>query len=635
MRERSDIWKRLVRDGQFTCESVLVIGEKTYTAITAPIIDRPVMPTPLSIGKCASASLQVSVMSDKDIDTTLPIVVKARLTDGNEYSEWLEFGTFFIDQINKEYEGLVNLICYDSMLKLDQYYTFSGKLMYIPIRDVIIDIANIIGVELDERTAIHSGIINWHKDEESKFTMRQILESIAVISGGNWIITENNKLRLVPVITSPGVTYDIVDEHYNTISSTTGERIVYKHTDDEREEFTPVLGSFKTLGIMNKSLKLLSKIQSGTQQRFVNNGWSYIKGDNIEPDEYSNEYLNFKITSGEIVNIPVVVGNFSTGKDIIVKGATLTDAYNNKSSTFKTEDGYVVCAETSVSINSLTSVTARAQNLGEALSGMIYTPYEATIACFDPAAEIGDWVKIGNVRSVIYNLKLTLDTNFMCDLSAPNSNEVESLYPYPSKIDLNKIVQSNKDYAGVSISNSDGVTVTVSNNDTGVASFSLNENSISFNTIDQNGDEKPCIYYDIEKNQYHITKDVIIDGITNDTGWKEVQLSSDFFNYSMDGSNPLVYRKSGKYVEIRGAVKPSRNIEFESSTAGVIIGTVPSDFCPSATVTALCQGSNYAIWFMSVNSSGNISIARYRIGGTAKELNDSQWLPMHITYFVG
>lgn len=635
MRERSDIWKRLARDGQFTCESVLVIGEKTHTAITAPIIDRPVMPTPLSIGKCASASLQVSVMSDEDIDTSLPIVVKARLTDGNEYSEWLEFGTFFIDQINKEYEGLVNLVCYDSMLKLDQYYTFSGKLMYIPIRDVINDIASIIGVELDERTAIHSGIINWHKAEENKFTMRQILESIAAISGGNWIITENNKLRLVPVITSPGVTYDIVDEHYNTISSTKGERIVYKHTDDEREELTPVLGSFKTLGIMNKSLKLLSRTQSGTQQRFVNNGWSYIKGDSIEPDEYSDEYLNFKITSGEIVNIPVVVGNFSTGKDIIVKGATLTDAYNNKSSTFKTEDGYVVCAETSVSINSLTSVTARAQNLGEALSGMVYTPYEATTACFDPAAEIGDWVKIGNVRSVIYNLKLTLDTNFMCDLSAPNSNEVESLYPYPSKIDLNKIVQSNKDYAGVSISDSDGVTVTVSNNDTGVASFSLNESGISFNTIDQNGDEKPCIYYDIEKDKYHITKDVIIDGITNDTGWQEVQLSSDFFHYDMNGHNKLVYRKLGKFVEIRGEVKPSIDITFDSSTSSVVIGTVPSGCNPSAVVRTLCQGTGYSEWLMSVSNSGNISISRYRSGGATKVLDVNQWLPMHIVYLVG
>lgn len=635
MRERSEIWKKLARDGDFICESVLVIGEKTYTAITAPIIDRTVMPNPLSIGKCASASLQVTIRTDDELDSSLPIIVKARLTNRTEYSEWLEFGTFYIDQMSKEYDGLINVICYDAMLKLDQYYTFSGKLMYITIRDVIIDIANIIGVELDERTAIHSGIINWHKDEESQFTMRQILESIAAISGGNWIITENNKLRLVPIITSPGATYDIVDEHYNTISSTTGERIVYEHTDNEREEFTPVLGSFKTLGAMNKSLKLLNRTQSGTQLRFINNGWSYIAGDSIEPDEYSDEYLNFKIISGELVNVPVVVGSFSTGKDIIVKGATLTDAYNNKSSTFKTEDGYVVCAETSVSINSFTSVAARAQNLGEALSGMVYTPYEITTACFDPAAEIGDWVKIGNVRSVIYNLKLTLDTNFMCDLSAPNSNEVESLYPYPSKLDLNKIVRADKDYAGVSISDSNGVTVTVSNNDTGVASFSLNESGISFNTIDQNGDEKPCIYYDIEKDKYHITKDVIIDGITNDSGWEEVQLSSDFFHYDMNGHNKLVYRKFGKLVEIRGEVKPSVDITFDSSTSSVVIGSVPSGYKPSSNVRTLCQGTGYSEWLMTVNASGNISVSRYRSGGTTKVLDVNQWLPMHIVYFVG
>lgn len=77
------------------------------------------------------------------------------------------------------------------------------------------------------------------------------------------------------------------------------------------------------------------------------------------------------------------------------------------------------------------------------------------------------------------------------------------------------------------------------------------------------------------------------------------------------------------------------HITFDSSTSSVVIGTVPSGCNPSAVVRTLCQGTGYSEWLMTVNTSGNISVSRYRSGGTSKLLDVNQWLPMHIVYLVG
>lgn len=65
----------------------------------------------------------------------------------------------------------------------------------------------------------------------------------------------------------------------------------------------------------------------------------------------------------------------------------------------------------------------------------MYFPYTATKALYDPAAELGDQVKIGDmVHSVMFGAKLTLDHNFRADIQAPNSEELSAEYPYLSEI---------------------------------------------------------------------------------------------------------------------------------------------------------------------------------------------------------
>ena len=66
----------------------------------------------------------------------------------------------------------------------------------------------------------------------------------------------------------------------------------------------------------------------------------------------------------------------------------------------------------------------------------MYFPYTATKALYDPATELGDQVKIGDmVHSVLFSSKLDFDLNFRSDISAPNSESLSEEYPYLSKVE--------------------------------------------------------------------------------------------------------------------------------------------------------------------------------------------------------
>ena len=74
-------------------------------------------------------------------------------------------------------------------------------------------------------------------------------------------------------------------------------------------------------------------------------------------------------------------------------------------------------------------------DLYTAFNGLVYLPFTATKSLYDPATELGDQVKIGElVHSVMFNVKLTLDHNFRADIEAPNSEELSEEYPYLSEV---------------------------------------------------------------------------------------------------------------------------------------------------------------------------------------------------------
>lgn len=509
MRHRSPIWTKLAARGKFSVESVAEINGVTYNKISAPQIERSLMSDPLSVGNCISATLKVSILTDDVIDTTAPIKIKARLTDGNISSEWLEFGTFYVDLPDTSYEGLLTLSCYDSMLKTSQSYvddSDSEDEWPKPMKTCVEEIAYRIGVGIDPRTRINTGV-NYLVPYPSGRTMQQVLGFIGAVHGGNWIITEENLLRLIPVITSPDDTFNIIDQDYETIMTDDGYRLAYRLTGKERVETQPSAPGSELNSIIPVSRHITDELYNPI---VTSDGYYLVYGLDGSADAV-----------GGLINVPIVVGNITTGKTLVVSKVTMSDENSNTYS-YGDDSGY----EMSITSNPYASSGA-CKALYEAVKGLVYQPYTATSACYDPATELGDWVKIGDkVCSVIYTMTLSLDIDYRSDISAPNNNELSRQYPFLTEVDKlqsKDLLNADTDYAGVTLNTQDGLTVKKSgasatrsverSSSLVKAEVALNERKISLQGINADGDMEDCIFYDDSIGAYRIKSSVQIDGI--------------------------------------------------------------------------------------------------------------------------
>ena len=380
MRHRSPIWITLAQYGRFHFETKARIGTKEYTAISAPRIDRAVMSTPLTVGNCTAATLNLSILTEDNIAASAPIVILGRLTDGVNYSEWLEFGTFYINQRDTSYEGLITVDCYDAMLKANQTYLqegSSGTEWPKTMKTVVEEIAQRIGVSVDPRTQINVGG-DYIVPEPVDLTMTQVLGYIGACHGGNWIITEDNALRLVPLATAP------------TAKAVTGE--------------TPESIIPQTYYITDEN-----DLSIGTPE-----GHSLVWAINGSADPVDG-----------LTNVTAVLGQLTNGIAVTVTGITMS---NNMGGNYTagTKDGYVITIE---------SNPYASQNicnaLYEKLRGLVYEPFTASKTVYDPATELGDQIVIGTkVQSTLCTSKITMDIAFRSDITAPNSEALSAEYPY-------------------------------------------------------------------------------------------------------------------------------------------------------------------------------------------------------------
>lgn len=118
----------------------------------------------------------------------------------SERSEWLQKGVFYIDtrDAGKVY-GTLTIHGYDAMLKASpNYIDVDDESGSWPrkCRVVVEDIAYRMGVELDERTVLQDYDVGYMPLASE----REILGWIAAMHGGNWTITDEGKLRLVPLV---------------------------------------------------------------------------------------------------------------------------------------------------------------------------------------------------------------------------------------------------------------------------------------------------------------------------------------------------------------------------------------------------------------------------------------------------
>lgn len=226
----------------------------TYSQIKSAQITKSMMDK-LTIGQATSAMLDMVFRPQGTIPTAAKIECYVRLAnyepttaitdeasniiktdDGyvlaSAYSvttDWIPFGTFYIDTRETAANGLMTITAYDRMLAAEQSFPSTASSMTMSAATSYIAAA--IGVDVDSRNQIAPYSID---SPVGLYTMREVLSGIAAASGGNFVITENNKLRLIR-IASPSISENMRVVSCDVLSDvkTIGKVTLYPDTETQ------------------------------------------------------------------------------------------------------------------------------------------------------------------------------------------------------------------------------------------------------------------------------------------------------------------------------------------------------------------------------------------------------------------
>lgn len=198
------------------------IGGVTYqmTEIRSAVITQPLFKE-LSVGNACVAELEIYFWAKGIIPTMAEIKPWCRKTPT---SDWIPLGTFFIDT-RETTADLTHVVAYDSMMKSETIWTpRPGFSFPCTMQAAAQDCALSMGVTLDTRNVFQSYTISSYP--EGDYSRRDLLRDIAAAHAGNWIMTAENKLLLIPLFASlPPETNYLVAESGDAITFG-GDRIL-------------------------------------------------------------------------------------------------------------------------------------------------------------------------------------------------------------------------------------------------------------------------------------------------------------------------------------------------------------------------------------------------------------------------
>ena len=166
-----------------------------------------------TVGNCIAGQITVEMMKPKgNIPRRARLAPYVRLTNGKEHSEWLQKGVFFID--HREYSGDENermvINGYDHIILTEDEFPSSTHEWPRTDIDVVRDIASEIGTTLDSRTIqiMNKGYkINY----PAGYSMREVLENIAAMYAGSFIMSDIGELLLITMFGIPKETSYLID----------------------------------------------------------------------------------------------------------------------------------------------------------------------------------------------------------------------------------------------------------------------------------------------------------------------------------------------------------------------------------------------------------------------------------------
>ena len=213
MHTTSSTWKNLMDNPLVSKNEKLVIANQTYynSKMFSGGVVGDLMSEPEDVGNAISRQLSVVLEPLGLIPRAAKIEYYVQLTirgSNNaivQSSEWIRKGIFYIDTREEDPEtGLLNIVAFDKMMSAETPYLHSGYVGDWPRTDidVVDDICTLMGITLDSNTRSFinkSYQIPYPGVDDDGLTKREILSNIGVLYCGNFMITDDETLRLVPL----------------------------------------------------------------------------------------------------------------------------------------------------------------------------------------------------------------------------------------------------------------------------------------------------------------------------------------------------------------------------------------------------------------------------------------------------
>ena len=388
MRETSDLYKRLLTDPGHVKESRLIIGGTVYDEshiVSLSTTEQLFAAGTIAAGGAVAREIDFVAFLDESVPKRAQIVHEVRLRVGDEVSEWLQKGVYYIDTRRLDpLTGVTTVHGFDAMLMAEQPWNPADPDVFpMSMQKALEETAAILKIALDPRNAYKTGddykvdypVADGSAPEEQQadgLSIRQVWRWIAGAMGGNFIINDLGELRLVPLNALPGNTGYLVTE--------TGQPITFGNT------------------------RILVADNAGSSAN--------VEGDKV--------YVGKQIAGIEE----------SPALDPITKIILKVDdnnAYVSESDTAGTGMALEIsCAYGNQKI---------ANDLLAQLEGYAYQPVQAEDALIDPAAELGDGVTVSGVYTVLAQKDTIWDALSAASIGAPGNAEMESEYPFVSAQD--------------------------------------------------------------------------------------------------------------------------------------------------------------------------------------------------------
>lgn len=221
MQSVSDTYRSLLADERHRKEVRLDVAGVSYSEdeiITMTTTAALFADGCLSVGSAVAREIDVSLLPKGSIPRMAQLRPYVRVVLGGQASEWIPKGVFWLDTRETDAgTGVMTIHGFDDMLKSEQVWKPAQSLTFpMTFRAAAKICAGIMGVELDNESDIPT---RWEVDYPANdYTVRDILRYIAAGSGGNFVMTDEGKLRLVKLNALPEETSLLVNEAGDAIT---------------------------------------------------------------------------------------------------------------------------------------------------------------------------------------------------------------------------------------------------------------------------------------------------------------------------------------------------------------------------------------------------------------------------------